>query len=326
MPAQPTTISIVICAYTEERWDDLLSAVTSARWQTRPAHEVILVVDHNPALLARVRAALPDVTAIENSGPRGLSAARNSGIAAAGGAVVAFMDDDAVADKRWLATLAPWYADEDVAGVGGPVKPYWSEGRPAWFPEEFDWVVGCTFRGMPERAAAVQRLIGCNMSFRREVLEAVGGFRSGIGRVGSYPIAGEETELSIKVGQRWPHRRLVYDPAAWVGHRVPGKRATFAYFRTRAFCEGISKALVSGQVGPRDGLAAERAYTTRTLPLAVLAGLADGLRGDRSGFGRAGAVVAGLAITVWGYLRGHVVRRRAAPVSLDATFSAGGTR
>jgi hypothetical protein len=310
MTTQQPTISVVICAYTEERWDDLVDAVTSVRWQTCAAHQVIVVIDHNPALFKRVREELGGVIALENSGPRGLSAARNSGIATATGDVIAFIDDDAQADPDWVAAMAAWYADESVIGVGGPVKPAWSEGRPAWFPEEFDWVVGCTFRGMPETAQPVQRLIGCNMSFRREVFDVVGGFRSGIGRVGSYPIAGEETELSIKVGQHWPQRRLMYDPRVWVGHRVPAKRATFAYFRTRSFCEGVSKALVAGQVGSRDGLAAERTYTSRTLPMGVLAGLGAAVRGDLSGLGRAGAIVAGLAITVAGYGRGSLARLR----------------
>lgn len=44
-------ISVVICAYTEKRWDDVLAAVASVRAQSLAAHEVILVVDHNPALL-----------------------------------------------------------------------------------------------------------------------------------------------------------------------------------------------------------------------------------------------------------------------------------
>lgn len=310
MSARLPTCSVIICAYTDERWDDLLAGIAAVQAQTMPVHELIVVIDHNPALLARLRAARPGVTAVENRGERGLSAARNSGIAAASGEVLAFVDDDAVAAPDWLERIAAWFADGSVAGVGGPAQPAWQAGRPAWFPEEFDWVVGCTYRGMPTDARQVQRLIGCNMAFRREVFEVIGGFRSGIGRVGSYPIAGEETELSIKIGQRWPHRRLMYDPAAAVAHRVPAARATFAYFRTRAFCEGISKALVAGQVGQRDGLAAERSYVSQALPLGVLRGLADALRGDAAGLGRAAAIVAGLGITVFGYGRGRLAQLR----------------
>ncbi|MGD9526703.1 MAG: glycosyltransferase family 2 protein, partial [Pseudonocardia sp.] len=60
------SVSVVICAYTERRWDDVLAAIESVRIQRLPAHEIILVVDHNPTLFARLRAELPDVLVVEN--------------------------------------------------------------------------------------------------------------------------------------------------------------------------------------------------------------------------------------------------------------------
>src|SRR5262245_42192067 len=96
-------ISVIICAYTEERWLDLVAAVQSVQSQTVPAHEIIVVIDHNPTLWQRAQAALPGVSVIENSGPRGLSGTRNSGIALAEGNVIAFMDEDAMAAPDWLA-------------------------------------------------------------------------------------------------------------------------------------------------------------------------------------------------------------------------------
>jgi glycosyltransferase involved in cell wall biosynthesis len=73
-------ISVIICAYTEKRWDDLLAAVESVRHQTLPASEIIIVIDHNPDLLKQVKDHLSYVVAIENTGVSGLSDARNSGI------------------------------------------------------------------------------------------------------------------------------------------------------------------------------------------------------------------------------------------------------
>ena len=302
------SISVIICAYAEERWVDLVAAIESVRRQSVPCLEIVVAIDHNPALLERVRSDLPGVVAVENREPRGLSGARNSGLAVAQATIVAFLDDDAMAAPDWLEHLSAGYEDPAVLGVGGAIEPHWSGDRPRWFPEEFDWVVGCTYRGMPTRIAPVRNLIGANMSFRREVFEAIGGFRSGIGRVGTRPVGCEETELCIRALQRWPDRIFCYEPRARVYHRVPTLRASSSYFRSRCYAEGRSKALVSRLVGAGAGLASERAYTFQVLPRGVVGGLTDLVRHrDPSGLARASAIAAGLAITTAGYLTGVVM-------------------
>ncbi len=308
--------AVIICAYTEQRWDDLVAAVTSVGRQTTVPDELIVVIDHNPALLRRVRERFPAAATLANGGPRGLSGARNTGIAAADGAVVAFLDDDAVAATDWLARLLAAYADERVLGVGGAIEPLWAAARPPWFPAEFGWVVGCGYRGQPTTAAAVRNLIGTNMSFRRAVFAAIGGFRDELGRVGANTAGCEETEFCIRARQHWPDGIILHEPLAWIRHRVPPSRATWRYFRTRCYAEGRSKALVTALVGRQDGLATERDYTLRTLPRGVLRGLGDlARRRDRAGGLRAAAIVAGLATTTLGYLAGlrataRVVRTR----------------
>lgn len=305
------TFSVILCAYSESRWESLVAAVDSLRRQTLPPHEVIIAVDHNPALAARAREALSGALVIESAGERGLSGARNAGVAAAGGAIIAFLDDDAAAAPDWLAQLAGAFADSAVAGAGGAIEPAWPAGRPAWFPAEFDWVVGCTYTGMPEAPAAVRNLIGCNMAFRREAFALVGGFR--IGRVGALSIGQEndETELCIRLAAAAPASRLLYQPAARVRHTVTPGRASLSYFARRCFSEGMSKAALACQVGAGPGLATERAYVLRTLPRGVLRGCADALgRGDPSGLLRAGAIVAGLAATAAGFLAGRAAALR----------------
>ncbi len=304
-------VSVIICAYTEERWQDLLEAVASMRQQTVLPQQIIVVIDHNPVLLDRARQALPDVVVTENVEPRGLSGARNSGIALATGEIIAFMDEDATAAPDWLAQLCAGYTDAKVLGVGGAIEPKWLGGRPAWFPEEFDWVVGCTYRGMPESTSQVRNLIGCNMSFRHEVFATLR-YRSGIGRIGTLPVGCEETELCISSRQRWPDTRFIYEPNARVHHRVPVTRGRWKYFRSRCYAEGLSKALVSRLVGAGDGLASERSYVMRTLPLGVWRGVADVFRQrSLSGLGRSTAIVSGLALTTWGYVVGSVNQWRA---------------
>jgi len=203
------------------------------------------------------------------------------------------------------------YQDEKVLGVGGAIVPMWPGNRPAWFPEEFDWVVGCTYQGMPTEARPVRNLIGCNMSFRSQVFEAVGGFRQGIGRIGTLPVGCEETELCIRVRQHWQEAVLLYDPAARVQHHVSATRASWKYFFSRCYAEGLSKALVSRLVGASDGLSSERKYTFYTLPKGVLDGLGDTvLRRKPGGIASSVAIVSGLLVTTFGYLRGLLARNR----------------
>lgn len=298
-------ISVVICTYCEARWGDLVAAVESLERQSLPPREIIVVVDHNPALLARVHAELPGVVGVPNLEQRGLPGARNSGWKAARSPIVAFLDDDAVAAPDWLQRLAEGYDDDRVVAVGGAIDPLWEATRPAWLPEEFDWVVGCSYRSLPQHTAAVRNLIGANMSFRRQVLERLGGFRSGLGRVGAGAEGCEETELCIRVQQQWPGHTFRFLPGARIGHRVPAERARWQYFRARTYGEGLSKARVVAAVGAGDGLSAERRYALGALPQGIARGLADALKGhDASGIARAAAIVAGLAMTVAGYAVG----------------------
>ncbi len=304
-------ISVIICAYTEERWDDLVAAVASVKRQTLLPGEIIVVVDHNPGLLRKVREYLSGVLVVENTEVRGLSGARNCGIAVAKSPIIAFLDDDAIATPDWLMLLSEGYTDAKVLGMGGPVVPFWSDNEPTWLPEEFHWVVGCTYRGMPQTVKSIRNPIGANMSFRREVFDGVGGFRSEIGRVGTRPVGCEETELCIRARQYWPQSVFLYQPQASVFHRVPGNRTNWNYFCSRCYSEGLSKAVVTRYVGAKDSLASERIYTFRTLPQGVVRGVKESLLHLRlSGFLRAGAIVTGLTLTTVGYFVGSMFSQR----------------
>jgi glucosyl-dolichyl phosphate glucuronosyltransferase len=302
----PIRLSVVICAYTEDRWDQLAAAISSVGRQSMPAWETIVAVDHCPPLARRLAAAFPEVTVVASTGRPGLSGARNTGLARATGDVVAFLDDDARAAPDWLERLAGGYASPEVVGVGGAVLPAWEAGRPGWFPSEFDWVVGCSYTGLPRGPEPVRNLIGANMSFRREVFHLVGGFSEGLGRLGTRPLGCEETELAIRIGQRRPGARLLYDPSAVVHHLVPRSRARWRYFRARCYAEGRSKAVVSRLVGATDALASERHYVRQVLPRAVGAGLAPWRRGRGAGVRSAATVLLGLGLTAGGYLHGRV--------------------
>jgi glucosyl-dolichyl phosphate glucuronosyltransferase len=304
------TVCVVICAYTCDRWDDTLAAVASVRSQTTAPDEIVVVVDHNHDLYRRLRTALPDVTVVENRNRRGLSGGKDTGVEVTSSDVVAFLDDDAVAHPDWLGYFRDAYTDDSIVGVGGTTLPRWETARPRWFPEEFDWVLGCTFTG--REPGPVRNLLGGNASFRREVFSVAGGFPAHIGRTSEQrrPLGCEETEFCIRVSQHRPDWTYLFEPRAVIWHRVGAERERFAYFRSRCFAEGLSKAAVTRSVGVADGLSVERKYTTQTLTRGVARGLGEALRGDRAGIERSWAISVGLLAAAAGYTRGGVPLRR----------------
>lgn len=300
------SVDVVICAYTEDRWQDLVDAVASIHDQTRPVQRIVVVIDHCPALLHRATRALHDVTVVANRNAKGLSGARNTGIAEATADIVAFLDDDATAAPDWIAALVGPYSDPAVLGVGGRVEPAWRGTRPDWFPPEFDWVIGCSYRGLPTTRATVRNHIGANMSLRRGVLVESGGFAGELGRIAGHPLGCEETELCIRVSRAHPGGTHVYEPAAVVRHTVPPERTTWSYFRARCLAEGQSKAVVRRLAGAQAGLSSERAYLTSAIPRGIGHQLGRAARGHRAGVAGAGALVAGVALTALGYMSGTI--------------------
>ncbi len=305
MTEESVDVSVIICAYTEERWSDLVAAIESIQRQRLPARELLVVIDHNPSLLGRVRTYFPGIKIIENNEIQGLSGARNSGIAHASGSLIAFLDDDATAEPDWLERLCRCCEDERVLGAGGTVEPAWLEKQPAWFPREFNWVVGCTYLQPPEQPVVVRNPFGGCTCFRREIFDIIGGFRSEIGRTKTLLLGCEETELCIRAKQRWPEKFFLYEPRAKIHHRIPPKRGTWRYFRSRCYGEGLSKARVARFVGAKDGLASERSYTFHMLPLGIARGIQAGLLNrDPAGFAQAAAIIGGLFLTTVGYAVG----------------------
>lgn len=301
-------ISVVISTYTLDRWDVLREGIAALGEQTHEPHQVLVVVDHQPTVLERVASDLDGAVALPSRGRPGLAGCRNTGAQAATGSVVAFLDDDAVPAPDWLERLAEPYEDAEVVAVGGDVIPSWSGKRPSWFPPEFDWVVGCSYRGLPTTRAPVRNLIGANMSFRREVFEHIE-FFSGLGHANGRPLGGEETDFCIRLAEGFEGSRIVYEPQARVRHYVPADRARFAYFLRRCYNEGVSKGVLAGRVGSRVGLASERSYVRAILPGAAKGAVSDMVGNRRpSSALRIGATAVGLAAATSGYAASRLRR------------------
>jgi GT2 family glycosyltransferase len=299
--------SVVVCVYTEKRLPQIRAALDSITRQTMPPRQVIVVVDHNPALSDHLAAEYPGYEVVSSKFAQGLSGARNTGIEHSAGDVVVFLDDDARAQPQWLEALLASYDDESVLGVGGTVLADWgAPGRPAWMPDEFLWVVGCSYRGQPEVRAEVRNPIGANMSFRRSAFDRAGLFDPSVGRtfMSSRPLGCEETEFSIRLRRLSPGARIIYEPGAVVYHQIDQARATWRYFLSRCRAEGCSKAQISRLSGASAALSSEKSYIAHTISQAVGRELSGVFRpGTKDSVLRLVALSLGILSTAAGYLR-----------------------
>jgi glycosyltransferase involved in cell wall biosynthesis len=287
---------VVVCTHTDRRLALLLECVESL--QANDPHEIIVVVDSNPPLLEKLRGIMPRDVELVLSPGCGVSAARNAGVAAASGDLVAFIDDDATAEPDWLHELEKPFDDPHIVAAGGRILPRWEGATPVLPPELF-WVVGCTYRGHPTAAQPITRPIACNMAARREALLDAGGFPIEFGPSGPKPKnhSNEEIALAVQLRRRYGRESIWYTPAAVVRHFVPAARTTWTYLWQRCVAEGISKADVRMRYGPA-AMGFDRSYARRTLMPAIARYAAVGVRHrDRLAGARALASAGGLLVT-----------------------------
>jgi glucosyl-dolichyl phosphate glucuronosyltransferase len=239
-------VSVIICCYSLKRFSDIIKAIDSVCSQTKKPHEIIVVVDHNPELLNLLKPNLSSgIKLILSKEVPGLSGARNTGIRAAGGEIIAFLDDDAVAEKDWLEKLASAFEDSRVMAAGGKTLPIWPKGSlPFWFPEELYWIIGCTYKGFALRGNIVRNVFGGNMALRKSVFEKIGLFNSEVGRVGTSAGCGEETEICLRISVTIPGAIILYEDHAVINHKVSRQRLTWNYLLQRSYNEGFCKKII----------------------------------------------------------------------------------
>jgi len=309
--------TVVLAAYDLGRWPLLVAAVESLFAEQNRPSRVVICVDQNEKLYERIRATWPQVTAVPNKFGRGASNARNTGAQHADTPFIAFLDDDVRVSEGWLSRLLEPFNDPAVVGTGGGVVARWSAGRPGWFPEEFDWVVGASYRGMPTVRSVVRNVWSENMAVRADVFRAVGGFRRDFGKVGkrSRP---EDTDLCIRMSAHIAGAQWMYVPDALAEHHVPAERASLSFFLRRNFVEGRGKMEMIHLLGRQEGLQSERDYLCRTLPAEVSVRLKSAAEHrELSGLLKVGAIVMGVcaagvgAITQIRPLR-RLIRRQSA--------------
>jgi glucosyl-dolichyl phosphate glucuronosyltransferase len=301
------SISVIICAYTADRWDLLVQSVASVQEQTLQPYEIIVCIDHNESLFHRCIAywadpvRSPPIRLIQNKYSGRLGSARNTAAEIAAGEILAFLDDDAAADRDWLGRLTDPYRDERIGAVGGRPIPVFENGRPAWFPLQFDWVFGCSYEGLPTSRGPLAHLIGANMSVRRILLEQVGGFHSD---------NHDDMDMCHRVANIKGRDAVIYEPAATVRHFVSASRLTWNYFWRRCFFVNEGKVEAFAQMGDAATLGAETRFVRYALTKAVPRQIWLAAKGDVPALARAAAIIAGVGLAGAGHVKGKINLKR----------------
>jgi glycosyltransferase involved in cell wall biosynthesis len=227
--------SIILCTY--NRHSSLANALESAAALSLPdsMEWEVLVVDNNSS--DRTRAVTEDFCCRYPGRFRylfepqpGKSYALNTGVAAARGDVLAFMDDDVTVASAWLRNLTAALTDGCCVGAGGRILPVWSSEPPRWLPR------GGRYRLAPlalfdlgeQSGPLTEPPFGTNMVFRKEMFEKYGGFRTDLGPNPNDMIRGEDTEFGDRLLAAGEQLRYVAD--AVVYHPVSPERAQEEYF------------------------------------------------------------------------------------------------
>lgn len=210
------TASVAVITY--ERPDFVARCLDHLLVQTQPPLEIIVIDSSaNDDTSRLVKERYPTVTyRICSAGSGAMATARNISYRMSSGDVLAFIDDDAYAEPDWLEQLLPHFDDPTVGGVGGRQIRHQPgelvEGIDAIGQLRPDGTLTGNFAADPGRTVAVDHLLGANMSFRRTVLDQIGGIHDGYGGT----CVREETDLCLRVAHAG--FRLVYTPDAVVEH------------------------------------------------------------------------------------------------------------
>jgi GT2 family glycosyltransferase len=197
-------VSVIVCVYNGERTiDDCLASLEKLNY---PNYEVIVVNDGSTDRTLQIAQKYDYIYYLIDQENQGLSAARNVGIRAARGDIIAFTDADCVADEDWLTHLVARFHTSEFAAVGGPNLS----------PPDDSFVASCVAvsPGAPAHVllddVVAEHIPGCNMAFRREALEAINGFDP------IFRAAGDDVDLCWRLQNKG--YRIGFSPAAVVWH------------------------------------------------------------------------------------------------------------
>ena len=225
-------LSVVIVTY--NRYRDLRECLDTLFNATSRPHEVIVVDSCSTDGTERVKDCYP--ISFVSIPEKNMVRARNVGSSLAEGDIVAFLDDDVLVHRQWSKHLLKAYKHNQIGGVGGRVIPYsapenyYQKVRKADIGKVFKtgFVTG-NYDVPLESPVEVDSLIGCNMSFRKDVMKKVGNFDENF----SGNCFRDDTDYCVRI--RKQGYKLLYQPKALVWHKFKGKTVNpqWVYWYTR---------------------------------------------------------------------------------------------
>lgn len=239
MDAMPK-ISAVICTYNRSQL--LRGAIESLLNQTLNRSEYEIIVVNNASTDNTSKVVNKFITDFKDfnikyifESEQGLSHARNAGFKNAKTDFVAYIDDDAKADKNWLKEAIKIIDEIKPDIFGGPIYPFYLTEKPEWFLDRYEIR---TNGNDPRFLNENEYISGSNIIFKKKVLELLGGFDTNLGMNGEKLGYGEETRLILKARDEVKNVKIYYSPKIFVYHLVPEKKMRFGYFVEHNFAVG----------------------------------------------------------------------------------------
>ncbi len=175
---------------------------------------------------------------------QGLSFARNRGIHASTGRLIAFTDDDVVVDRNWIGAVVKAFTEYDVQCLGGKILPVWEKRVPGWLSEElYDRLALLDYGDVPFFLNKPV-IWGANFAVRADAFETYGLFSTDRGRLPDKLYSGEETNFVSRLLEKG--ESILYMPDAVVHHCISGERMRKRYFRRWMFQHGELHGLLLG--------------------------------------------------------------------------------
>lgn len=255
------TISTIICTY--NRCESLKDTLRAVSLQTVPEGYSLetIVVDNNSK--DQTRGVVEEMKSLYRwpllyvfEGQQGLSAARNKGLSQASGSLIFFTDDDVMPEENWVVETLRGFDELKVDALGGKILPVWEVPAPEWMEkghqrEQIWGMYALLDKGNDPVVADTAEgglFYGANMSFKKEVLDQLGNFRTDLGVIGNKRRLDDDTEMLQRLYAAG--KRIGYWPASVVHHKVPKERMTLSYIRNWRYNKALSSVRTSSEIKP----------------------------------------------------------------------------